>query len=428
MKLIFKLIILFLFSGLYQINAQPGYADEWKKTRLYGHAFASQGFNAEQYKWIRDHFEYMCLEKTHGKGNYKGPSHEKASRDVAAKLVKQNPRSKPIMIYSISHAYPQFFESEALAVKTHPEYFAKDGKHLNLVNPDENTWYANVIDSNCDNSDLVGIFVDGVNWAVQKGFKNEVVSILDQVKSFTLLNGFHPTKKRDKLIDGLELLEHADGIFVDSWFRRLCDNTTAAQTLISSCLQVPNDKVMILNSANDIGGLWGDDHKFSHAAYLIVAHDKTYYRWAGDGKWGADVLMNWHEDFDKEMGKPLSTTIKTGNSYKRVFEHCTVNINIETKESSVVWNENNTLVNAQGVSISCQKNIIKIGETLQFKHVFTPLNATYQGITWGTSNHSIATISETGLLTAKGEGTVTIIGKTSEGEFSSSYTIKVLDK
>ena len=94
----------------------------------------------------------------------------------------------------------------------------------------------------------MGIFVDGVNWAVQHGFAEQVKSITQKVKNFTLLNAFHPTGDRTKLIDGPELLEHADGIFVDSWFRRLCDNTIAAETLVEACLDVPSDKVMILNS------------------------------------------------------------------------------------------------------------------------------------------------------------------------------------
>ncbi|MEQ9287625.1 MAG: Ig-like domain-containing protein [Cyclobacteriaceae bacterium] len=408
-----------------QARAQPGYGGEWKKTRLYGHAFVNDGFNEEQYAWVRNHFEYFCFEKKHAYNKYDSPSHEISSRDDAAKLVAQNPRSKPIMIYSISHAYPQFFESEALAKKEHPEYFHSDGKHLNLANPDENKWYADVIDSNCENSELVGIFVDGVNWAVQNGYAEQVKSITSRINSFTLLNAFHPTKDRTKLIDGLELLVHADGIFVDSWFRRLCDNTTAAETLIEACLQVPDDKVMILNSWNDLKDIWGDGHSFSHAAYLMVAHDQTYYRWAEEGTWGENVLMVWHEDFGKEMGKPLSRAVRTGYAYERVFEHCTVNIDLEKKTSSVVWDQNNTLVNVEGLSISAPKKTLKPGKSLKLTAEFSPSTATYQGVTWSTSDNSLASIGSDGMLTANKTGMVTVTGKSSDGGFTSSLKIKI---
>ena len=140
------LLIIGLLLFNIKIFAQPGYGGEWKKTRLYGNAFANDDFTQEQYEWIKDHFEYFCIEKTHLKGVYGSPTHQQTSRITAEKLVKINPRSKPIMIYSISSAYPKFFESEALAMKEHPEYFTADGKHLNLANPDEHNWYANVID------------------------------------------------------------------------------------------------------------------------------------------------------------------------------------------------------------------------------------------------------------------------------------------
>ena len=52
-------------------------------------------------------------------------------------------------------------------------------------------------------------------------------------------------------------------------------------------------------------------------------------------------LMNWHEDFGKEIGRPLGPATKDGYAYHRVFEHCTVDINVETKTSSIEWGQNN---------------------------------------------------------------------------------------
>ena len=58
-----KLTILLLLAiiGSMSLNAEPGYAGEWKKTRLYGHTYAPGGFTEEQYKWIADNHEIFCF-------------------------------------------------------------------------------------------------------------------------------------------------------------------------------------------------------------------------------------------------------------------------------------------------------------------------------------------------------------------------------
>ena len=149
------------------VQAEPGYAGEWKKTRLYGHSYNSGDFTQEGYDWIRDHFEYFTIEKTHLRAIYGNPSHELTSRLTATRLINANPRCKPIMIYSVGGAYDHLFESEAQALIDHPDYFLynTDGStaSLNLANTNENNWYINTVNSNCANSDLHGIFVDGFN-------------------------------------------------------------------------------------------------------------------------------------------------------------------------------------------------------------------------------------------------------------------------
>ncbi|TWU34604.1 hypothetical protein Q31b_55590 [Novipirellula aureliae] len=343
------IVLLLTVNATTPIQAQPGYAGEWKKTRLYGHTSASSGFTQKQYEFIRDHHEIFCFEKTHLNRRYGNPSHEKSSMDEAAHLKSLNPRCKPITIYSIRRAYPAWNESTKEALAVHPEWATKigNGKYdWDLNNSARNDWYVETMNTLVDSSELEGVFIDGLEGVYSRNGE-QAKSIMERMHGLSLMNGFNP-KGETSFKTGPDFLEHCAGVFVDSWFRRELDTKDAAQMMIDTCMTVPNDKVMILFSANDNDGIWGTDHTFSHAAYLIVAHENTYYRWAGNGLWGADVLMEYHEDFDKEMGKPLGKAVKDGYVYTRKFEHCFVTLDLEKVTSSIAWGQNNDDVSPKG--------------------------------------------------------------------------------
>ncbi|CAA6679384.1 MULTISPECIES: putative glycoside hydrolase [unclassified Lentimonas] len=335
----------------FQAQAEPGYAGEWERTRLYGHAYDSGDFTDEQYDWIRDHFEYFTIEKTHMRAIYGNPSHELTSRIAAARMVEANPLCKPLMIYSIGGDYPDLFESEAQALIDHPDYFLynDDGDtiSLNLSNPDENDWYIDTVNWNCENSDLHGIFVDGFS-GTYLTYPDNVRYMLEGMEgtSFRLLNGIDMAPGGMVIRDYPDLFDISDGVFIDNFFRKRCVSANSAVVLLDALITAPNDYMMVCwgsyDGNTDAYGGWPATHEFTHAAYLIVANDNTYYRWVGEGSnWGADSMMSWDDDFDKEMGEPLDQAVKDGYVYTRVFEHCTVTLDVENKTSSIVWGQNN---------------------------------------------------------------------------------------
>ncbi|MBU2950896.1 T9SS type A sorting domain-containing protein [Tamlana agarivorans] len=336
------LIIAFIVGFLANLHAQPGYAGEWKKTRLYGHTYAPGGFTQEQYQWIVDHHEIFCFEKTHLRSVYGNPSHEVSSIDEAAYLKTLNPRIKPITIYSINTAYPLWNESTAKVLEDHPEWATTDdgSKYKwDLSIEDRNDWYVETMNNLVNNSELEGIFIDGVEGAYST-HGNEIKSMMSRMDGLSLMNGFNP-KNATTWKTGPDFLEHSAGVFVDSWFRRELDTKEGAVTMIDACINIPEEKVLILFSGNNNDGIWGTDHTFSHAAYLIVANENTYYRWTGDGLWAPDGMMEYHEDFDKEMGEPLGDAVKSGYVYKRVFKYCTVTLDVENATSNIEWGQNN---------------------------------------------------------------------------------------
>ena len=345
MKTSVIIVLMFLSALFAQINAQPGYAGEWLKTRIYGHTYESGGFSTAQYNWIRDHHELFCFEKTHLRAVYGNPSHEYTSMLDAAVLVDNNPRCKPITIYSIGGDYHEWFESEAEIYVTNPELFIWSGGESVSLNINANgfeDWYVETTNNLVDNSELEGIFIDGVEGNYIDGNGDEAKAIFDRMHGISIMNGFNPDPNNPgTLRAGPDYLDHCAGVFVDSWFRRNCDTKEIARTLVDACIAIPANKILILFCGNNNDGIWGTDHTFSHAGYLIVANENTYYRWTGDGLWEPASMMEYHSDFDKEMGAPLGKATKNGYAYTRVFEHCTVTLNLDNKTSNIEWGQNN---------------------------------------------------------------------------------------
>jgi hypothetical protein len=330
------------------VRAEPGYAGEWKKTRLYGHSYDSGDFTDEEYDWIRDNFEYFTIEKTHMRSDYGNPSHEQTSKICATRLIAANPNCKPLLIYSIGSGYPQFFESEAAALISNPEYFTyeDDGitvDGLNVSNSGENDWYIDTLNTITDSSDLYGTFLDGYK-STHTAHPENVQYMSDRITGFKLANGMDFAPNGLTIRSWPEELEHVDGVFIDSFFRRRVMSADAGVVLIDACMAIPEDKMFVCFSAYDG---YSPTFEFSHAAYLIVAHENTYYRWVdeGDNLWSSESLMTWHDEFGYEMGAPLGDAVKNGYVYTRVFEHCTVTLDVENITSNIEWGQNNGIAN-----------------------------------------------------------------------------------
>ena len=76
------------------------------------------------------------------------------------------------------------------------------------------------------------------------------------------------------------------------------------------------------------------------------------------------------------------------------------------------------------LTVSPTSKTLKTGETVQLTATKNPSTAT-EGITWTSSNSSVATVNQNGLVTAKGSGTATITVKSSTGGKSATCTITV---
>ena len=68
-----------------------------------------------------------------------------------------------------------------------------------------------------------------------------------------------------------------------------------------------------------------------------------------------------------------------------------------------------------GITLNTSSATLKVGETMQLSATVSPSNATDKSVSWSSNSSSVATVSSSGLVTAKGEGTATITCRANDG-------------
>lgn len=102
-------------------------------------------------------------------------------------------------------------------------------------------------------------------------------------------------------------------------------------------------------------------------------------------------------------------------------------IDIPTASNLGKWKKVNTDVLVSEIELSETEWTMKTGETLNLSATVKPSNATNKTITWSSSNSMVATVSDSGTVTAKSTGTVIITAKANDASGISaccSFTVK----
>jgi uncharacterized protein YjdB len=95
------------------------------------------------------------------------------------------------------------------------------------------------------------------------------------------------------------------------------------------------------------------------------------------------------------------------------------------KEFYSINEEGNTTVAVTSVTLQPTTTSLSVGNTQQLTATVLPANATNKTVTWSSSNTSVATVSTTGLVTAKAAGTATITVTTADGSKKATCAITV---
>ena len=85
-------------------------------------------------------------------------------------------------------------------------------------------------------------------------------------------------------------------------------------------------------------------------------------------------------------------------------------------------------IDVKSLSLNKTKKTLNKGSTYQLKATINPSNASNKGVTWKSTNSSIATVSSSGLVTAKKNGTAKIICTSNDGKYTAVCKITVKTK
>lgn len=120
------------------------------------------------------------------------------------------------------------------------------------------------------------------------------------------------------------------------------------------------------------------------------------------------------------MKNKLLKTLFLGLSCSLFLVGCThVDVEEETKT------EETTTIAVSGVSLNVNELEIDVYETATLVATISPSNASDQSLSWSSSDNSIATIDNSGLLTALSAGTTVISVTTFDGGYSDTCNVTV---
>jgi len=89
------------------------------------------------------------------------------------------------------------------------------------------------------------------------------------------------------------------------------------------------------------------------------------------------------------------------------------------------WNLGYTPILPDAVKVSPASKTLNIGKTVQLSATITPSTADDKSVTWSTSNSKLATVNQSGKVTAKAVGTATITVRTTSGNKIATCKITV---
>ena len=118
------------------------------------------------------------------------------------------------------------------------------------------------------------------------------------------------------------------------------------------------------------------------------------------------------------VGKGTATiTVTTKDGAKKAT--CIITVTEESKPS---------IVPVQSVTLNKAKESLLKGNTITLVATINPSNATNKGVTWSSSNSSVAKVDQNGKVTAVGKGTATITVTTKDGAKKATCTIIVTEE
>lgn len=158
-------------------------------------------------------------------------------------------------------------------------------------------------------------------------------------------------------------------------------------------IQRAEKRVLVINNVGDAMGT--SIVEYHKPGELVTIDAKTRNGYTFDG---------WQVGIDAMEVTPIS-----GNGSRSTFIMPEYNQRIQAK-----WKLNSPLVNVSGIRLNHESLSLNAGDTSSIKADIFPENATDKVVKWTSSNPLVASVDDTGAVTALSEGTAEIIARTLE--------------
>ncbi len=135
----------------------------------------------------------------------------------------------------------------------------------------------------------------------------------------------------------------------------------------------------------------------------------------------SNITSNTTSNIESNISSNITSNIES-NITSNIISNVTSNV---VKSNSNKTSNTQPKVSVNGVKLSSTKLTMTVGDTKSISATVTPSNATNKGVTWTSSNTSVATVSSNGKITAKKAGTAKITVKTKDGSKTASCTVEV---
>lgn len=346
----------------------------WDTVPVYIHYGDWDGYSDEAVAFMAEKSSFISMEKTQGYNTY--GSAFKGQMEDARRLHTAEEDIKVIFYWNTLLDYPWSEAHEEY--QRHPEWWLKtlDGsldvkrgrlKRYDLSNPEVREWWTDVVREAVAEGPCDGVFMDAFPqigtpankrlWGEEKyeAIQNGLVELLKLTREkigpdkLILYNGIRNT---DNFQFGTQFLDLADGAVIEHFGHFSSSSPeNMARDLADMMEAGKNGKIVVLKGWP--GFSWLDDvtKEKSHAellemarenitfplaCFLVAAQPYSYfcYTWGYRDNMGS---LDWYPEFEKPLGQPLGNAIIDGYRYSREFEHCSVEVDLVTREASINW-------------------------------------------------------------------------------------------
>ncbi len=149
--------------------------------------------------------------------------------------------------------------------------------------------------------------------------------------------------------------------------------------------------------------------KLSSKKLTLTKGKSAKLKWTIAPETASKQNVTWSSSNSKiaKVSKGKITAVKAGTA--------TITAKVDGKKATCKVTVTETVIAVTGITLDKTSATLGKGDTLQLTETVTPAKATDKSVTWKSSNESVVTVSESGLVTAAGEGTATVTCTAKDG-------------